>query len=614
MENPSELAESSSGEYSDEYMSEDDEDSEGEDNYDSVGLSAEVLDQLRHNDPDLTGLEINDASDVNPEFCDWEKNENFIANNTHLTCLDVSLEEVEDEINLQNFKALLKSISRNRTIKHFSVDFRALNLNDTINSIEVLSQFFEHNTNLRGLDINNVKIERNDQRGAQVLATCISNSTKSLRRLGLYCYGHQLKNETARVIAASLDAHKYNLRELTLNLNNNGKEWCIELSKLLGDPATKLGTLDLSYTDISDEGAIILGMAVLQNTTLNKLFLNRLRSFSSLAWTSLISGLGGSSSLEEVDLSLENCIGSEGIVSLANSLVTNTSLEVFNLKDVCLTAMGVAALAYALGKNSTLTRLDISNNITVSNVGWQNFFNLLRNNNSTLEILHIDNNNIVEQDVRLMVDCLGSIGSLTQLRVKVDSGITTIGWQTLSSLLQHPNLSLEYLYIGNTANDVAMVAFANSLTANTTLEMLEFVSVDTTAFTPVVWDTLINLLCDDTNLESISNSNHTLNDLCLHGCVPAPLSVLLGLNQNANKTEVVRQKIINYYFLNGENNMEEFVDMEVNVLPHVIAWTGRDGNGFSLLYCLVQSMPSLFDPDSKAAKLAAAGSKRKFET
>ena len=131
MENPSELAESASGEYSDEYiMSEDDEDSEGEDNYsyDLVGLSAEVLDQLRHNDPDLTGLEINGASDVNPEFCDWEKNEKFIANNTHLTCLDISLEEVEDEINLQNFKALLKAISRNRTIKHFSVDFRALNL------------------------------------------------------------------------------------------------------------------------------------------------------------------------------------------------------------------------------------------------------------------------------------------------------------------------------------------------------------------------------------------------------------------------------------------------------------------------------------------------------
>ena len=57
MDCPSELAESAdstaNGEYSDEYISEDDEDSEGEDNYDSVGLSAEVLDQLKHNDPDL---------------------------------------------------------------------------------------------------------------------------------------------------------------------------------------------------------------------------------------------------------------------------------------------------------------------------------------------------------------------------------------------------------------------------------------------------------------------------------------------------------------------------------------------------------------------------------
>ena len=93
---------------------------------------------------------------------------------------------------------------------------------------------------------------------------------------------------------------------------------------------------------------------------------------------------------------------------------------------------------------------------------------------------------------------------------------------------------------------------------------------------------------------------------------PAPLVALLTLNKNDNEAEVVRQKIINYHFFKGEKNMEEFVDMELNVLPHVIAWTGRDNHGFSLLYCIVHSMPSLFDPDSKAAKLAA-GAKRKRE-
>ena len=150
MENSSELAASAgsttSGEYSDEYMSEDDVDSEGEDNYsyDLVGLSAEVLDQLRHNDPDLTGLEINDAGDVNPEFCDWEKNENFIAKNTHLTYLEV-LEEVEDEINMQNCKALLKAISRNRSITHFYMDFRAFHL--VRMTLVLVSKFYPRSLN-----------------------------------------------------------------------------------------------------------------------------------------------------------------------------------------------------------------------------------------------------------------------------------------------------------------------------------------------------------------------------------------------------------------------------------------------------------------------------------
>ena len=339
MENPSELAASAGstsndGEHSDEYMSEDDEDSEVEDNYDSVGLSAEVLDQLKYNDPELTGLAMKDSNDFNPEFCDWKTNENFIANNTHLTYLEV-LEEVEDEINMQNCKALLKAISRNRSITHFYMDFRAFSPDDTRVSIEILSPFFEYNINLLSLTINNVKIERGNQRGAQVLASCMSRCTKSLRTLELYCCGVPLDNESARVIAASLDAHKNNLRKLTLNLNNDGKEWCIELAKLLRDPAAKLVTLNLRWNDIGEEGAVILGIGFLKNKTLKNLYLNGLRSFSQMAWSSLISGLGGSSSLEVVDLSLDNLL-SEAMASLAHALVINTSLKVLNLKNTCL--------------------------------------------------------------------------------------------------------------------------------------------------------------------------------------------------------------------------------------------------------------------------------------
>ena len=92
--------------------------------------------------------------------------------------------------------------------------------------------------------------------------------------------------------------------------------------------------------------------------------------------------------------------------------------------------------------------------------------------------------------------------------------------------------------------------------------------------------------------------------------VDRALDSYLRTNGNDNKSEVVRQKIIQYYFLkdNSINNIEEFVDMELEVLPHAIAWMGRDDIAFPLLYQIVKNTPWLFDSDSKAKLL---GEKRK---
>jgi len=82
------------------------------------------------------------------------------------------------------------------------------------------------------------------------------------------------------------------------------------------------------------------------------------------------------------------------------------------------------------------------------------------------------------------------------------------------------------------------------------------------------------------------------------------LKSLLKLNQNDNKQEVARQKLIRYYFSNDDGSVvkvEEFVDMELDVLPQAIAWAGRDDTGHSLLYKLFQTMPTLFDTDKAKA-------------
>ena len=48
--------------------------------------------------------------------------------------------------------------------------------------------------------------------------------------------------------------------------------------------------------------------------------------------------------------------------------------------------------------------------------------------------------------------------------------------------------------------------------------------------------------------------------------------------------------------MDGYKNKEDFVDMELDMIPHVIAWMGMDDFGLSLLYNFARSVPSLFVP------------------
>jgi len=48
--------------------------------------------------------------------------------------------------------------------------------------------------------------------------------------------------------------------------------------------------------------------------------------------------------------------------------------------------------------------------------------------------------------------------------------------------------------------------------------------------------------------------------------------------------------------------------MELKVLPRAMSWIGRDADGLALFYNLLQSMPTLFDFESKAK---AVSGKRK---
>mmetsp|Transcript_15336 Transcript_15336/g.23789 ORF Transcript_15336/g.23789 Transcript_15336/m.23789 type:complete len:119 (+) Transcript_15336:721-1077(+) len=102
-------------------------------------------------------------------------------------------------------------------------------------------------------------------------------------------------------------------------------------------------------------------------------------------------------------------------------------------------------------------------------------------------------------------------------------------------------------------------------------------------------------LCDRTSVDSIFSSNHTL-------CVIEPsyphsaIKLLLKMNENSDKVEVARQKIIKYYFFE-DNNLHELGRMDLGLLPRVLEHV--DKYEPARLYEIVRLIPSLVHTTEK---------------
>ena len=162
----------------------------------------------------------------------------------------------------------------------------------------------------------------------------------------------------------------------------------------------------------------------------------------------------------------------------------------------------------------------------------------------------------------------------------------SVGWQALTELLQSPDCTLEILDASESKlNDDTVVAFASALVHNKTLESLDLDGCidedDNELITKRGWEALSNLVCNETSIMNTYHSNHILNDV--YDDFPDDLVSLLKLNKNEDKTEVARQKILQTHFSgSGDDDtsrMQEFLDMELEMMPAAIAWMGRPTHG-----------------------------------
>ena len=105
--------------------------------------------------------------------------------------------------------------------------------------------------------------------------------------------------------------------------------------------------------------------------------------------------------------------------------------------------------------------------------------------------------------------------------------------------------------------------------------------------------------------------------------LPDALVLYLALNENEDKVEVARQKILQTHFPTEDNdtsNMQEFLDMELEMMPTAIAWMGRpthnhrdDANvsGLSTMFNLMRRLPDLFDSSPRTQKKQSTGKRKR---
>lgn len=166
----------------------------------------------------------------------------------------------------------------------------------------------------------------------------------------------------------------------------------------------------------------------------------------------------------------------------------------------------------------------------------------------------------------------------------------------------HNNEQLMYLTLRSRELDLLQQC-TESLSGNQRLVKLRFVQVDFS-----MRDVFDKLLCDATTLESIASSNHVLEQIELwrHNAQPefkprmpcvlsrmAKQCLLLNYNHRANhnKAQVIRNKILRFYFV-GEFNVDPFATIALSVLPEVMSRIHQE-NRLSAMFRLLQCIPEL---------------------
>jgi len=450
-------------------------------------LSEDTLLQLQNNDSSITAVDVlfgearrgwHPLSRSQP-FDSFNIDWSILSGNTHLNKLRVGLGSVgsSDHSRLLNkLEAFYTYCAQIRSIESLGIwdtcsPFPSSPFVQSSSVFTALPPLFVYN-NLVDLTISLCCAEVD----TQLLATSLLTGTK-LENFSLSC--NMSDDFSAETIISALEVHE-NLRSLYLHFgcSHKGTSWAA-LGRLLQKPTSKLENLNIASNNINDDGAVVIGNALLLNSESKLQYLNMSSNEKISDKGASVLGTALFNNTTIMTLGLDNIseITSRGWAALSRGLINpNSSLVKLSLRGVEIRDQGLVAFGYAIANIQSLRELSLESISSASAVGWDNFFKELIESRCVLEILDLSGcTNINDEVATSFVSALSNMPSLKTLDLNY-TRFTTIGWLAISSLLRSTNCFLEKLVLSSfsTIGKEAVISFASALSNrnNTTLKSL----------------------------------------------------------------------------------------------------------------------------------------------
>ena len=264
---------------------------------------------------------------------------------------------------------------------------------------------------------------------------------------------------------------------------------------------------------------------------------------------------------------------------------------------------GASDIFLALAGIATLKKLILKNARDITSVGWVACFQRLLDSRSALETLNFAGNPIADEGASVLASLLGShMSTVLTLNLNDNDSITTNGWRAFSNVLAPTSTSkLKRLRSEDktsyVVNDDVMIEFIAALAKNNSLNEL---GLGCSGVSTYSLGALVHVLCDRSSIANVCNSNHSLNIFefvdsdDVEKVQHDELDVLLDMNKNPDKNEVIRTKLIPFFFSNTDYIRRVFGSIDIPMMPDVMEWIGRDRLGRSVMFELCRSMPELF--------------------